>query len=155
MQGTDDTKGTTGQTQSAQTTAQTSAQPAAEEGDIKDGKFNIPKVVVQKYPELIELIKGTESMNDDERQYWFQILPIMTDEQIAKFREILQNEKDQLAKLDKEYEQELKKINERHSAEWKASESKEDREAREKKEKAADVEEKAKEEELLKKLSNA
>jgi hypothetical protein len=154
MQVTDDTKGTasTGQAPAA---VQTPVQPPAEEGDVKDGKFTIPKVVVQKFPELIELIKGTESMNDDERQYWFQILPIMTDEQIAKFREILQNEKDQLAKLDQEYEEELKKINQRHSAEWKASESKEDKEAREKKEKAAEVQETAEEAELLKKLSNA
>ena len=91
-------------------------------------KFDIPDAVRKQYPELIPLILQTESMNDDERQYWFQILPIMTDEQVGKLREILANEKQQLAALDKEYNQELKQINEKHVTEWKEFETKEKRE---------------------------
>jgi hypothetical protein len=94
--------------------------------DDKKGKeYTIPKAAQDKYPDLIALIKETESMNDDEREYWFQILPIMTDEQVEKLRKILANEKEQLAKLDKEYEKELNKLNEKHLLEWQDFESKE------------------------------
>ena len=94
----------------------------------KTGKdFKIPKVVLEKHPDLVKLIKETESMNDDEREYWFQILPIMTEEQVQKLRKILINEKDQLAKLDKEYEQELDKLNEKHLIEWQEFEADERR----------------------------
>ena len=58
-------------------------------------KFHIPQAVKDDYPELIPLIIQTESMDDEEREYWFQILPIMTDEQVEKLREILVNEKQQ------------------------------------------------------------
>lgn len=115
-------------------------------------KYKVPKLVSEKFPDLVDLIKNTESMNADERDYWFQILPIMTEDQIAKFRDILLTEKNQLDKLDKEYEEELAKLNEKHMIEWKEFETKEKREELAGKEKNAEVEEKAKEEELLKRL---
>lgn len=117
-------------------------------------KYAVPDLVKQKFPDLIQLIKETESMNDEERDYWFQILPIMTEEQIQKFRDILLNEKSQLSKLDKEYESELTKLNEKHMIEWKEFESKEKRKALTEAEKAANVKEQATEEELLSRLSN-
>lgn len=115
-------------------------------------KFHIPNIVKQKYPDLIPLILETESMDDEEREYWFQILPIMTNEQVGKFREILISEKEQLAKLDDEYEKELNKINEKHLLEWQEFETKQKREELEKKEKVEEKEEVGVEEELLKKL---
>lgn len=115
-------------------------------------KFDIPDTVKQQYPDLIPLILQTESMNDDERQYWFQILPIMTDEQIGKLREILMNEKNQLASLDKEYEQELKRINDKHVSEWKEFEAKEKRQKLQTAESVAQKTEQQQEEDLLKKL---
>lgn len=115
-------------------------------------KFDIPDTVKQQYPDLIPLILQTESMNDDERQYWFQILPIMTDEQVGKLREILMNEKNQLASLDKEYEQELKRINDKHVSEWKEFEAKEKRQKLQTAESVAQKTEQAQEEDLLKKL---
>lgn len=92
--------------------------------------FDIPEMVKQKYPELIKLILETESMNDEEREYWFQILPIMTDDQITKFRAILENEKEQLARLDDEYQKEISKLNEKHVDEWKQFETEEARRKR-------------------------
>ena len=64
----------------------------------------------KKYPDLIELIIGSESMNDEERQYWINILPIMTPEQIQNLREILQNEKRQLQAIDEKYSKEIEQI---------------------------------------------
>lgn len=116
-------------------------------------KFTVPELVKQKFPDLIQLIKETESMNDEERDYWFQILPIMTEDQIKKFRDILLNEKTQLQKLDAEYETELTKLNEKHMIEWKEFESKEKKKALTQAEEAAKAQEQATEEDLLKRLS--
>lgn len=115
-------------------------------------KFDIPVTVREKYSDLIPLILQTESMNDDERQYWFQILPIMTDQQVAKLREILVNEKTQLEELDEKYNQEVEKINQKHVAEWKVFESKEKRRKLKEQEGKHEQEEAAREEDLLKKI---
>lgn len=118
----------------------------------QEQKFEIPETVRQQYPELVPLILATESMNDEERQYWFQILPIMTEEQVTKLREILVNEKQQLEKLDKEYDEELKRINTKHVSQWKEFEVKEKREKLKAAESQAKQSEKQTEEDLLKKL---
>lgn len=117
-------------------------------------KFSVPTLVKEKFPDLMQLIKETESMNDEERDYWFQILPIMTEDQIKKFRDILLNEKQQLQRLDKEYENELKSLNEKHLLEWKEFESKEKRKALQAAEQQSKAEEAQLEEELLKRLSS-
>lgn len=129
-----------------------SATTQAQKG--KASKFHIPAVVKQEYPDLIPLILQTESMDDEEREYWFQILPIMTTDQVQKLREILVSEKEQLAKLDAEYEEELSKINEKHLAEWQTFEAQQEREALEEKEEAHEEEEEAIESDLLDKLAN-
>jgi len=116
--------------------------------------FDIPDVVYKDYPGIINLILETESMNDEERQYWFQILPIMTDDQIQKFKEILVNEKEQLSKLDQEYETELKSLNDKHMIEWKEFETKEKRRKLQEAEAAEEEKEAAKQEELLKQLED-
>lgn len=126
----------------------------AQTGPAKPEKYAIPKFVSDKYPDLVELIKTTESMDDQEREYWFQILPIMTPEQIEKFRGILVTEKQQLAELDKEYEDELNRLNEKHLLEWKEFESKEKSRAIKEAESKSQAEEKAEEEALLAKLSD-
>lgn len=119
-----------------------------------ESNFHIPKFVRDEHPYLIPLILNTESMDDNEREYWFQILPIMTTDQIAKFKDILVTEKQQLEKLDREYETELSKINEKHLREWQEFESKQAREERQKREKAQEEEESSAEEDLLKKLQD-
>ncbi len=116
-------------------------------------QYIIPKIVQDKYPDLVELIKMTESMDDEEREYWFQVLPIMTDHQVQKFRKILETEKQQLEDLDKEYEQELTRLNEKHMLEWKEFETKEKRQALKQAETKHETTEKSTEEELLAKLS--
>lgn len=70
----------------------------------------IPDDIRQKFPELIELILQSESMNDEERQYWINILPIMTPDQIENLRGILQNEKEQLAAIDKKYSKQIEQM---------------------------------------------
>ena len=71
-----------------------------------------------KYPELIKLILNTESMDDDERQYWFDIMPSMTDSQIDRLYNILETEKKKLEDLEVKYQKEIKALNEKHLIEW-------------------------------------
>ncbi len=117
-----------------------------------DGKYVIPDAVMKKHGDLVELIKKTESMSDEEREYWFQILPIMTEEQITRLRGILEEETKQLAELDKEYQEELSELNKKHLSEWDNFEKKKEREAREGEEKKHEKEEQAAEAALLQEL---
>jgi hypothetical protein len=137
--------------QSSQDDAQIS--PASQGGQGAKSKYSVPASVKKKFPDLMQLIQETESMNEEERDYWFQILPIMTEDQISKFRDILLNEKKQLQKLDAEYEDQLTQLNEKHMIEWKEFESKEKRKALAGAEKAAEDEERKKEEDLLSRLA--
>ena len=120
-----------------------------------EAKYTIPESVKNKYPDLIELVLQTESMKQDERDYWFQILPVMSEEQLAKFYGILANEKKQLQKLDAEYTDQMKKLNDKHEREWTDFEVRKKREALQKVESASEKTEAQTEEELLKKLSEA
>jgi len=69
--------------------------------------LTIPDDTQTRFSELIDMIKASESMNDEERQYWINILPIMTPEQIQNLSDILTNEKRQLAAIDKKYSETL------------------------------------------------
>lgn len=83
-----------------------------------DNKFKITEEIQAKYPELIGLILKTESMEDDERQYWFDIMPSMTDEQIDRLFNILDTERKKLEALEEKYKNEIKQLNEKHLIEW-------------------------------------
>lgn len=119
------------------------------------GDYTIPAVVLEKYPELVELIKKTESMSPEERDYWFQILPIMTEDQVKRLKTILEEEAAQLAKLDTQYQDELAKLNKKHLEEWNIFEKKKEREALQAQEAGAEVEEKKAEEDILKQLDTS
>jgi hypothetical protein len=80
--------------------------------------FQLSDEIQAKYPELIKLIIATESMDDDERQYWFDIMPSMTDEQIDRLYDILETEKKKLEDLEVKYQKEIKSLNEKHLIEW-------------------------------------
>jgi len=74
--------------------------------------------MLAQYKELIDLILQTESMDDDERQYWFDIMPSMTDKQVDRLFNILDTEKKKLEKLETKYQNEIKNLNEKHLIEW-------------------------------------
>ena len=80
--------------------------------------FYLSDEIQTKYPELIKLILETESMDDDERQYWFDIMPSMTDSQIDRLYNILETEKKKLEELELKYQKEIKSLNEKHLIEW-------------------------------------
>lgn len=70
----------------------------------------IPAETQAQFPDIIGLIQQSESMNDEERQYWVNILPIMTPEQQGNLKDILANEREQLAAIDQKYASEIDKV---------------------------------------------
>ena len=53
--------------------------------------LTISEDLPQKFPELIKGIKASQSMNQEERQYWIEVLPMMSDEQYENLKNILDN----------------------------------------------------------------
>jgi hypothetical protein len=90
-----------------------------------DTTFQITDELQAKYPELVTLIVATESMDNDERQYWFDIMPSMTDAQIDRLFDILETERKKLSELEVKYQKEIKTLNEKHLIEWQEMQVKE------------------------------
>lgn len=82
----------------------------------------IPDELKAQHGELIEMIMKTESMDDSERQYWVDLLPIMTPEQIQNLYDILDNERKKLAEIDSYYDQKVDQIELDEKAEKQAQE---------------------------------
>lgn len=76
---------------------------------------HVPADIARTHPALIDLIIHSESMNDEERQYWIDILPAMAPEQIEQLMDILKNERDQLAAIDAKYEKEIDNVGQQAS----------------------------------------
>ena len=57
------------------------------------GSFSVPQEVQEQFPDLVPQILASPSMDDEERKYWFSVLPIMTEDQIKELRDILKQSK--------------------------------------------------------------
>jgi len=117
----------------------------------KQVEFEIPKIVQDNYPKLVELIKEARSMNNEEKQYWFRILPVVQKEHIKKLFKILITEKKELDKIDNEYKNNLRKLNESKNT-FDIEALKKKSEARQKLEAEHEKDEELLEEEILKEI---
>jgi len=117
-------------------------------------KFGVEENFVKMNPVLIDLILKTESMKDEERKYWFQLLPVMSDDQIAKLQNILQNEHNQLEELDAKYQNEITKLNSNTSS-WDPEKFRQKKIETQKKESAEEIREKNTEADILNQLENS
>lgn len=88
-----------------------------------DFTFTILDEIQAKYPELVDLVLGSESIDNNEKQYWFDIMPSMTDEQIDRLFNILMTERRQLEELNIKYQEEIKTLNEKHLIQWQSLQS--------------------------------
>lgn len=104
-----------------------------------DFTFNILDEIQVKYPDLVDLILWSESIDNNEKQYWFDILPSMTDEQIDRLFNILMTERRQLEELNLKYQEEIKTLNEKHLIQWQSLQSQKAKEKIEKEEKNDDA----------------
>jgi len=115
--------------------------------------LNIPDDTQKQFSELVGLIKSSQSMNDEERQYWIDVLPIMTEDQTANLRSILDNEKKQLEEANKQYEQGVKEDVKYFKLEFDEIKYKEKKRMREQAEKLQEIEESKSEEAALAELT--
>lgn len=81
--------------------------------------FNVIEDYIVKMPDLIVLIINSKSMDtNEEKQSWFNLLPLMNDEQIAKLRDILTREKQKLAEIEAKYEEKKEDIKNKYIQRW-------------------------------------
>lgn len=77
--------------------------------------FTIPIEFVEKMPKLVELVLTSRSMSENtEKQNWFNLLPLMTDEQILKLNDILTRERGKLDEIEKKYEEKKLEIKKKY-----------------------------------------
>jgi BMFP domain-containing protein YqiC len=81
--------------------------------------FTIGDQFLQTMPDLIILILNSKSMDTkEEKQSWFNLLPLMNQEQVAKLRDILTREKQKLEEIEKKYEDKKDDIKAKYIQQW-------------------------------------
>lgn len=85
----------------------------------KAEKFTIPDEFLTTMPDLIMLVLNSKSMDAaEEKQSWFNLLPMMNKEQIDKLRDILTREKQKLAEIEQKYEQKKDELKNKYTQKW-------------------------------------
>ena len=73
--------------------------------------FEIPDNFLINDADLVILVLESKSLNThEEKQNWFNLYPIMNEEQIARLREILTNEKQKLKEIEEKYQKKHEEI---------------------------------------------
>ena len=81
--------------------------------------YTIPSEFIQDTPDLIVLILQSRSIDTpEEKQNWFNLLPMMNTEQIEKLRAILIKEKTKLAEIEEKYEEKKNEIKKKYLTKW-------------------------------------
>ena len=85
----------------------------------KAEKFTIPDEFLSSMPDIIILVLNSRSMdNPEEKQSWFNLLPMMNKDQIDKLRDILTREKQKLNEIEQKYEQKKDELNTKYNQKW-------------------------------------
>ena len=83
-------------------------------------KFDLPEEFLEIDAELIILILQSKALEtDEEKQNWFNLLPLMTEEQIYKFKDILIKERTKLNEIEQKYAEKRKNIRQKQLLRWK------------------------------------
>jgi hypothetical protein len=73
---------------------------------VSAAEYVIPDQFVEKKAQLVTLVLQSKSITtQDDKQSWFNLFPVMTDEQITKLEDILTREKAKLEEIEKKYEE--------------------------------------------------
>jgi len=81
--------------------------------------FDISEEFLEVDAELIILILQSKALETDEdKQNWFNLLPLMTDEQISKFKDILVKERTKLNEIEQKYIEKRKKLRQKQLLRW-------------------------------------
>lgn len=117
-----------------------------------DPTFVIPEEIQKKHPTLIPLILRSESMNEEEKQYWINILPVMTLDQVEKLTKILHDERIQLDAIDAKYAKKIETIGQEEFVKRVEEKRYQQRTDRTKVEKSTEIEEQERENIILRNI---
>ena len=74
-------------------------------------KYNIPEDMLESNADLVVLVLQSKSISDQkEKQSWFDLYPLMNQDQIDKLRDILTREKQKLAEIEAKYQAKQEEI---------------------------------------------
>ena len=76
---------------------------------------------------LQKLIMTTNALREDERQYWLDLVPNMSSDQMAQLRDILQTEQENVEEIDQKYDQKLRGVGEKYLNRWDSEKARADR----------------------------
>ena len=117
--------------------------------------FNIPDETRKKFKKYIDLIiKSATIESKDQKQYWIDALPTMTSEQLDNLLVILNEEKQELEKIENEYNENINKARQKAVTEINQEEIIAKKQAIKMAELADQEKEEKLEEDLLKQLNN-
>ena len=78
-------------------------------------EFTIPENYLVARAWLIQLILESKSLSEHtEKQNWFNLLPIMSEEQVNKLDDILTREKQKLEEINQKYAKKQEEINQKY-----------------------------------------
>ena len=85
-------------------------------------QLNIPDNFLETEPDLTVLILRSRSLaKNEEKQNWFNLIPMMNQEQIEKLRDILTRERDKIAEIEAKYEQKKQEIRAKYQMKFDAA----------------------------------
>ncbi len=78
--------------------------------------FTISDEFLTTMPDIIILVLNSKSMDStEEKQSWFNLLPVMNKEQIDKLKDILTREKQKFSEIEQKYEQKKDELKTKYS----------------------------------------
>lgn len=84
--------------------------------------YTIADEYLRDYPELIYLVINSRSIEDPaEKQNWFNLMPLMNEEQMTKLGDILKREKFKLREIELRYEARKEEIKRKYLEKWLAT----------------------------------
>jgi hypothetical protein len=85
--------------------------------------FTISDSFLENESNLVVLILKSKSLaKAEEKQSWFNLIPMMNKDQMEKLRDILTREKNKIAEIETKYEKKKKEIKEKYQARFDAVE---------------------------------
>ena len=86
-------------------------------------EYNIPDNFLETEPNLVILLLNSKSLaKKEEKQSWFNLIPMMNEDQMMKLRNILNREKEKIAEIETKYEKKKNEIKEKYQARFNAVE---------------------------------
>jgi len=99
---------------------------------IKELQALVSEELMGTYPELIQMLFDSEAVGFEEKKYWLQLLPLMSEDHVQKLRNILQSERAQARETEEEVDKITFELDEKAKQERAAyAKEREEREAEE------------------------